>query len=282
MLIRMKRTFCSSVTVAFAVGSAAVAGVSPDAAVAAPPSATAPAPAAAALVPAPAAAALLPGLASLPAGAAVLAGTALPAGPADGRNEVKRLKAALLTAGDLPAGYQRTGKPTIFKGNLLAVKDSKPAPCDIALGLNTATAPAKPAEAPAPGTTALVMLAKSDAEQVILEILSVGAAGAPRAFVAAFADQIRRCPKLTLSVDASTGKMVFTVSPLPMPSLGEASSAAMLTVKMSGLDAPVHLTMVAFAKGRAAGLIAAAGAQADLEGFPAIAQAAVRRLRGLG
>jgi len=260
--------------VIFALAAGSIAGVSSPAAVAAPPSVT---------TPAPATAALLPGLAALPGGADFLAGVGLPAGAADGRKEVKRLKAALLTAGDLPAGYQRTEKPTVFQGNLLAVKPgAAAAPCDIALDLSTMSGQTKPVAAPVPGHTAMVTLARQDTDPIVLEILSIGAPAAPRAFVEAFADQIRRCPKITLGIAGSADKMVFTVSPLPMPQLGDASAAGTLVIRMKGLDTPVHLKMIAVAKGRATGLVAVVGAEADLAGVPEIAQAAVRRLRGLG
>jgi len=261
--------------------SAVVAGTVPHAAVAAPRSATA-TPFAA--VPPAAAVASLASLATpLPAGLAALRAEA-----AGGHGiKPKRLKAALLAAADLPAGYRQMGKRIVLDGDVFGMKSGGTFPdaggCSVVVDLDKLLDPATPAPVLPAGRTGIALFTNSDQGSVVSEVLGVGDPVAARAFVKAFADGMRRCPTITIGVAGQHEKFVITQTELPMPPFGDASVGATLTIMTDGLDTPINIKMSAVAKGRATCVVLIAGAGPDaLGGFSTIVQTAVRKLGILG
>jgi hypothetical protein len=253
------------VTLAVAVGvgvSTTVAGVLPPAVAAPPaPGASAPSPDTPALPPG--LLVLLPGLVLSPAGVATPG-----VGPA-------RLKAALLTAADLRAGYRTVVPPTVVPGNLLIPRAtaSTPggSPCDILMGSQRRAQP---------GHTASVLLQRGMTGPVLGEILATGSPRAARDYVRTTAEQVRRCPRFTIGVADSTDQIVVTQSRLPLRQVGDASFASAFSVKIGGMR-PVHGTMLALAKGHVAGALVSTAARGEPGAFRTIVNKAVRKVNAL-
>ena len=144
---------------------------------------------------------------------------------------------------------------------------------DVTKLLDTTTPP----PALPPGHTAVVGLGKGDDGPLVLEMLASGKAKAARAFVAAIADVLRRCPKFTIGMVGTDDKIVLNQSPLAGPSVGETSVAAAITID----GVPGVMDLIAFAKGRVAGALLYFGDKPDPRGFSVIARTAVRKLRNL-
>ncbi|GIE93474.1 hypothetical protein [Paractinoplanes rishiriensis] len=300
----------------------------------------------------------------LAAGSVDVAPSAAAAAPAVGADRSgitpEQLKAALLAAADLPAGYKAEREPVIVDGGRVPVNGLGISPaetgCDLTIGPAQPTAATRPpatepppteppateppatepppTEPPAteppptkppatesltrpsaarelawartaatdlaraktavtdlawelarakaatdpghPAYVASVSFSKSEAGPVLAEMLMTGAPKANRGFVAAFAEQARRCPRISLGFSGVDERIVMTQAPLSMPSVGHASAAIAYSVTLPG-EAPAHGTMVAFAKGRVAGTVTAVGAEKE---FFAIVRAAARKAGG--
>jgi hypothetical protein len=127
----------------------------------------------------------------------------------------KRLKAAILTAADLPAGYTVIMEPTETDSSTTVDACGKPVP------------PANPGKPP---DNATVMFLKEKTLDIVSEGLTAVGDKAARDVVADYADAPRRCP--TVTMQSGDDEITWTQSPLRVPRLGDASTGLRLVLKM--------------------------------------------------
>ncbi|GLY00321.1 hypothetical protein Acsp01_07000 [Actinoplanes sp. NBRC 101535] len=179
----------------------------------------------------------------------------------------ERLKAALLTQAEVPAGFSTLKTPmNTFISDM---------------GLDVASCGRGAAAGGGPITARAVYTRGAGGSEALIETLAAPGAASARQFVAGVASAVKRCPTFTKQVPQMGVNAAVTLTPGTPAKLGDASAGVGFTIRIP-TQAPVQGRMVAIADGDVSAIVLMLSpGQPNQRELTAAAGAAARKLASL-